>query len=247
MNKNNDRDNHSSLTFTNVSVRYPGNPTASIENISFTLKKSSINMLIGPNGSGKSTIIKAILNLVSFTGSIDFLPKNINQQIGYVPQYSKLPTHIPITVEEILKLSLANYSFSKKMIIQQIESVLKMVGLDGFESQQFRNLSGGQQQRVLISRALLNNPSLLILDEPESSIDNANRESFYFLLKKIKNENHSTILISTHALDNVLNFADQVICVNKIIICQGLPNETLSDLNLKRLYDINHKQHLHNH
>ncbi len=247
MNNINDNDNQSSLTLTNVSVRYPGSPTASIENISFTLKKSTITMLIGPNGSGKSTIIKAILNLLNFTGSIDFLPKNSNQNIGYVPQYSKLPTHIPITVAEILQLSLSNYSFSKKMINQQIQSALKMVDLEGFENQQFRNLSGGQQQRVLISRALLNNPSLLILDEPESSIDNANRELFYSLLKKIKNENHSTILISTHALDNVLNFADQVICVNKSIICQGLPNETLSEVNLKRLYDINHKQHLHIH
>lgn len=228
-----------------VSVKYPGNKKYSIENISFSLYENSITALIGPNGSGKSTLIKAILGFIDFEGSVRFEEKDIAgkyKEIGYVPQRFAFDTNFPITVHEFLHMSCAKRSFDA-----EIDNLLKEVNMKGKDNQLLSSLSGGQLQKLLLVRSLLQNPKLLILDEPEAGVDAGSEASFYKLLKKLVDKNKLTVLMATHELDIVSAFASQVICINKTLVCNGSPKNVLSENMFEKLYGYNLKFYGHNH
>ncbi|RMD50776.1 metal ABC transporter ATP-binding protein [Candidatus Parcubacteria bacterium] len=206
-----------------------------LKNVSFTVPQGSITAIIGPNGSGKTTLLKAILEIINIQkGKVLFFGKKlttIRQDIGYVPQKFAFEKNFPITVYEFLNLARQNQP--QKIIREKI----KEVGLTPLIlEKQLGALSGGQLQRVLIAQALFDDPKLLIMDEPSAGIDTVGEQIFYKIIEHLNKEHNTTIIIVSHDINFVANSVDQVICINKTVICNDTPKIALSDANLKKLF-----------
>lgn len=242
--------NNQSLEIKNLSVRYPSQHENAIEDIEFSVPKGSITMLIGPNGSGKTTIMRAILNLVSYEGEILVLGKPLAEvygKVGYVPQRFTFDETFPMTVEEFISLSLTTYYQSKHERLMHMHNSLELVGAHEFHSQLLSDLSGGQLQRVLLARALSHQPQLLLLDEPESGVDVAGEQTFYDVVQHLVNEQGISAIVSSHELDIVYAYATQVICVNKRMFCRGIPQKVLNHEMFVDLYGRDLKFYGHQH
>ncbi len=173
-----------------------------LKDISFKLNSGDFLAVIGNNGSGKSTLIKCILG-INKTGSkqiylddIDITTFKNFINIGYVPQkFDDFNYEFPITVNEILHASnISNISEDKKL------ELLDKIGILELQNENINNLSGGQLQRVFIVRSLMNNPKMLILDEPTVGVDQTNVEAFYKTVNEL-NKDGITIILITHNIN----------------------------------------------
>jgi len=216
----------------NLTVSY--NNDQVLEDISLSIPKGSIAVIIGPNGSGKTTLLKAMLGLVSATsGSVSVLgstPDKVVGKVGYVPQRFDFDKTFPITVSEFLRFSCPTCSEEK------FTEYLTHLEIKSMENALIGNLSGGQLQRVLIVRAMLHQPEILYLDEPASGIDIGGEKNFFQLISHIHKEHGTTIVMVSHEIDFVYSFADQVICVNRQLLCSGTPPQALTPEMLRKLY-----------
>jgi len=210
------------LEVKNLSFAYSKDLT--LKNINFKLNRGDFFAITGPNGGGKSTLIKLILNLLKPKSGEIIFSKNINNllDIGYVPQNTNINLEFPISVLDVVMMgngskhkklkSLFNVGYSN-FEIECAKNSLKQVGMEEFINKKISQLSGGQRQRVMIARALCSHPKLLILDEPTSNIDIKGQKEIYKLLKKL-NE-HITILVVTHDLTVISNYANKVLYINQ--------------------------------
>lgn len=218
----------------NLSVDY-GRQTI-LSHVSFEINHGEIAAVIGPNGSGKTTLIRAILGLMQISHGdvyIDGEPvSHVRAQIGYVPQRFYFDPNFPITVREYLNLQKSNNY--KNELTQK----LKEVGLDASVlREQLGSLSGGQLQRVLIAQATIHHPKLLILDEPSTGIDIVGEQQFYELIKNQRDKHGTTVILVSHDIAVISKVVDQVICVNKKLICFGPPKQALTQEKLSELYE----------
>lgn len=190
----------------NVSFSYGHDEV--FRSINLTINKGDFVGIIGKNGSGKTTLLKLLLNqLKPSTGQIKY-KKGL--KIGYVEQITMSSDNtFPASVLEIVLLGLHNslprFSFYNQSHKKIALLALEQVGLKGFEKKQIANLSGGQQQKVLIAKTLVEDPEILILDEPTTGIDSQSQNEFFQLLKHLNQKHDKTILIVTHSIDKVLH------------------------------------------
>jgi len=224
-----------------LSVTYPKIKQAVVSDVSFSLPKGKILMIVGPNGSGKSTLVKAILGLVESRGQVQVFGHKVEQeyhQIGYLPQNFSFDTSFPITVEEFLNISLAECSCEECLRDPKnsIKKALTQVGAQKLLSSMMSELSGGQMQRVLLAKSIVHSPKLLILDEPEAGIDHAGEESIFSLVSQMVKESHMTAILVSHDLDYVKKYADLVLVINKKIISYGPVGSALSSQVIKKIY-----------
>jgi zinc transport system ATP-binding protein len=226
-----------------------------LDNISFTIDEGDILGIIGPNGAGKTTLFSCMLGLLDdYTGTIKILGDDIKKKngkvfksIGYIPQKKTIEQNFPATVEEIVSLGITTIGKTSK---EKIALALETVGLLAQKDSRVGELSGGQQQRVLIAKAMVNNPKLLILDEPVTGIDLEMQNRFYSLLKKLNQENKITIIWASHDLDAVNRFATSVACINRSMFFHGKAYEFFENPDLLKAYSESSMQahmHLHNH
>lgn len=188
------------LEVSNLGVRLQGRTL--LENISFRVSKGSTLSIVGPNGSGKTTLFKALLNLIPHTGTINW---NGDVRIGYVPQ-GLVTTDLPIKVKEFLK-------FKCKA---DFESCTSLVGLErSILDQRLGLLSGGELQRVLIAWAIVDNPNVLLLDEPTSGVDIGAEEPIYNKVKGLKEKLGITTLLISHNMHVVMHYSDYILALNK--------------------------------
>ena len=173
-----------------------------LKDISFNLKTGDFLAVIGNNGSGKSTLIKCILGInkipteTILLDDVDITEYKNYRNIGYVPQkFDDFNYEFPITVNEILQVS----KYTDFTEDQKLE-LLDKVGILELQNENINNLSGGQLQRVFIARSLMNDPKLLILDEPTVGVDRENVERFYKILNEL-NEEGITIMLITHNIN----------------------------------------------
>lgn len=179
--------------------------------------------IIGPNGGGKTTLIKCILGLHHpLQGHIRFYKKGqevseIN--MGYLPQYNSIDKKFPISVYEVVLSGLSKQkSLFRRYSKEQHEQVRQMIvrmGLEGLEERSIGSLSGGQLQRALLGRALVSNPEVVILDEPNTYIDKRFEAKLYSLLEEI-NQERAIILVS-HDIGTVLKNVKTIACVNETV------------------------------
>lgn len=217
-----------------------------IENITFSVEEGSIVAIIGPNGAGKTTLVKALLGLLPHAaGSISFFGhsgkhKNSRPKVGYVPQRLQFDRTFPLTVSELLSFTVPPiYSFpfrKKKKEKEYIHKLLEMVGVQDLAERSIGRLSGGELQRVMIAKAIVNNPKILFLDEPASGVDIEGQERFYDLIRRLNKEQGLTVILISHDLNIVYRFADNVLCMNRKLICSGKPAEALTDEVIKSVY-----------
>ncbi len=194
-----------------------------LKDIHFSMDSTDFVAVIGPNGGGKSTFIKVIMGLLSPTsGQVSLFGKSSEKgrlNVGYLPQLNDIDLSYPITVEEVVSLAKLQGNLWKKMTRQDKQAtadVLEKVGIGDLAKKALGRLSGGQKQRVFIARALINNPKLLILDEPTASIDASAEHNFYTLLKELHKQ--MGILMISHDLSAVAQLVNKIACLNQKLI-----------------------------
>jgi zinc transport system ATP-binding protein len=232
------------------SVTYNYNSESVLENVSFDVEEGDFLGIIGPNGAGKTTLFHCMLGLLnSYSGKITILNqdikkyKKIYRKIGYIPQKKSIDQKFPLTVKELVSLSLPRNT-SKNIVLE----ILKQVGLYKLKNKTIGQLSGGQQQRVLIAKALVNNPIILMLDEPTNELDHKSQNDFYSLLKELNEKNKITIIWSSHDMDAVNKYANKVSCINKRMFFHGDKGEFFSsEDHLKNYSESKMQIHMHSH
>lgn len=178
-----------------------------LKDISFKINSGDFLAVIGNNGSGKSTLIKCILGINKiatgqvFLDDIDVTLFSNFINIGYVPQkFDDFNYEFPITVDEILRASNVRRISEDKLL-----ELLDRVGILELQNENINNLSGGQLQRVFIVRSLMNNPKMLILDEPTVGVDRRNVDAFYKTVNELNDEGITVILITHNIHESTAN------------------------------------------
>ena len=215
-----------------------------LQDIHLQVNKGEIVTLIGPNGAGKSTLIKTVLGLIR--PSRGFVHKKKGLRMGYMPQKLFIESYMPLSVARFLALAPV-YALKKT---QEIIEELKLSSLLAHPMQE---ISGGEFQRVLLARALLNDPELLVLDEPAQGVDVMGQQALYQLIVDIRDRWQCGILMVSHDLHLVMAGTDSVICLNKHICCSGLPSAVSQHPEFLRLFGVQEPlglavyTHRHNH
>ena len=194
-----------------------------LEDINFKVKKGTSLAVVGPNGGGKTTLFRALLNLVPYTGTIKW---NDEVRIGYVPQ-SLVSTDLPISVEEFLRFKCKT----------DFDTCIKSVGLEkDILRQTLGSLSGGELQRVLIAWAIVDNPTVLLFDEPTSGVDIGAEEPIYDKVNNLKKEVGITLFLISHNMHVVMHYADYVLALNKRVLFFGDRNSLTHSQLLSIIY-----------
>lgn len=219
-----------------------------LQDVNLDIKQGTFMGLVGPNGGGKTTLIRIILGLLEPTaGNVYLLDKTISKfhdwnRIGFVSQKANtFNKGFPATVFEVVSMGLtAKIGYLKFMNKQHKQKVLEAIGMVDMRKYAYTNigeLSGGQQQRIFIARALVSEPSLLILDEPTVGIDYKNVERFYELLHELNTKQNLTLLLVTHDTGVMTKYASNIVCLNKTLHFHGNTKE-YSQLSTKDLSEI---------
>lgn len=228
--------NQEILRVENLSVNF-GNEKI-LRNLSFSVNKGETLVVLGPNGAGKSTLFKALLNLIPYKGTVIWNSKKI----------SYLPSQELFTRKNLPPLSIEEFFGFKNVSLQKTEKILNQVGLNKrILKKQFNELSTGQFQRMTIAWGLVDDPEVLLFDEPTSGIDIGGEETIYSLLHKFWKNRNLTILLITHDLNIVWEHSDKVLCLNKKQFCMGKPKEVLTPEGLEKLYETGIKYYEHGH
>jgi zinc transport system ATP-binding protein len=231
-----------------LTVQYPD--VKALDDVSFTVNKGDFLGIIGPNGAGKSTLFTSMLGLhTKYKGTIKFFGEDIKkskdylQEIGYVPQKPIFEKNFPATVNDVVRMGLRKESDENK-----IDEILQQLWIHELSKKRIGELSGGQQQRVFIAKALVNNPKLLILDEPVTGIDQQSIDLFYSILKGLNAKQKITIIWSSHDLDAVNQLANHVACLNRTLFFHGESDEFFENDELVKQYsEASMQEHMHHH
>ncbi len=231
-----------------LTVQYPD--VKALDDVSFTVKKGDFLGIIGPNGAGKSTLFASMLGLhTKYKGTIKFFGKDIRKskdylkEIGYVPQKPIFEKNFPATVNDVVRMGLKKESDANK-----IDEILQQLWIHELSKKRIGELSGGQQQRVFIAKALVNNPKLLILDEPVTGIDQQSIDLFYSILRELNSKQKITIIWSSHDLDAVNQLANHVACLNRTLFFHGESDEFFENDELVKQYsEASMQEHMHHH
>jgi iron complex transport system ATP-binding protein len=237
------------LQVQNLSFSYsPDKPT--LRNISLSLEAGKILALLGPNGSGKSTLLKLLIaHLSPNSGSItlDSQPlhkiprRQLARKLAYLPQ---TPSHDPAhTVLDHLRLGRAPYlpllGLESQHDLDLIQKTSQLLDLADFLHRPIDHLSGGQRQRVFVARCLIQEPRILLLDEPGTFLDLQHQVDLLKLLKQLAKEQNLSILLASHDLNTSAHFADELILLHHgAIAAQGPPDKVLLPNILTPIYGL---------
>lgn len=191
-----------------------------LSKVNLAISEKEIVTLIGPNGAGKTSLVKVVLGLTKPTaGNIEKAKK---LRVGYMPQQVNVEPTLPLTVERFLKLVKGN---SKKDTL----NALSRVGISHLQKSPVQHISGGEMQRVLLARALLNQPQILVLDEPVQGVDVSGQGEMYDMISTLRDELGCGVLMVSHDLHLVMAATDTVICLNQHVCCSGHPEHVSQD------------------
>ena len=218
----------------NLTVAYGEN--IALENLNLDVEVGSLMALVGPNGAGKSTLIKTILKfLKQITGEIKINGKTL----AYVPQRNSVDWDFPTTLFDVVEMGCyGRVGLFKRVNKEEKQKVLKaieQVGMLDFKDRQISELSGGQQQRTFIARALVQEADIYLMDEPFQGVDSTTEKSIVNILKKLKLEG-KTLIIVHHDLQTVPTYFESVTFINKTVIATGKVKEIYTQENIDKTY-----------
>lgn len=232
------------LHLSGVTLGYPG--VIALSKVDFSINRGEFLGIIGPNGSGKSTLLKGILGLLPplegdiFLFGTSYKNNNIRKKIGYVPQKSRNEAGFPASVKEVVMMGLYSQigwlRHPQSIHHQMVERSLARVGMAELSNRPIGELSGGQYQKVMIARALVNEPELLVLDEPTAAVDISAQRAILELLEKLNRELGMTILMVSHDINEIVHFCDRILLLNGTVCAFGTPAEVLTKEHLKSVY-----------
>ncbi len=188
-----------------------------LRDVSLNVRDDDFLGIIGPNGGGKTTLLKLILGLLKpQSGEIKFCDSKLKMKIGYMPQTNYIDKQFPILVKETVASGLiSERNLSKQEIKSKVEEMIVQMGLEEIRNKPIGEISGGQLQRTLLSRAIINQPKLLILDEPNSYVDKRFETHFYEILQEINKK--TVIILVSHDIGTVISTVKNIACVNETL------------------------------
>jgi ABC-type Mn2+/Zn2+ transport system ATPase subunit len=222
------------LKVDNLTVKYNGK--YALEDVSFSVQQGERVAIVGPNGAGKSTLFKALVGLLHPTrGTL-----NANgAEFGYVTQRSVVDWSFPVTVHDtvmmgrIAKMGWLRWQRPRDREI--VRQCLSQVGMLEYANTQIAQLSGGQQQRVFIARALAQEATILLMDEPFSGVDAPSTEAIMEIVEHLP-DHGVTVMVSTHDLNLAAERFDRLALLNRQMIAYGPPQEVISSHSLAAAY-----------
>lgn len=225
-----------------------------LEDISFQVERGDYVGIVGPNGSGKSTLVKALLGLVTISkGSASLFGTPLSNfkdwhKVGYLPQSLHLVNPVfPATVHETVGLGLLSLKRFPKRLTRddknKIDITLDELGILDLKLKLIGELSGGQLQRVLLARAIVNDPELLVLDEPTAALDPETRGRFYAMISDINRSRGVTVLLVTHDSGTIGEHASKMLYLDKKLLFYGSFDEFCHSPEMSSMFG-EHSQHL---
>lgn len=211
------------LKVADLNVRLQNQPI--LEHLTFDAKKGTTLAVLGPNGAGKSVLFRVLLGLLPHDGTVEWTEK---VKIGYVPQNVAI-SDIPISVREFLSIgkSGSNPEAALNLVKLQDKKILdKRLGV----------LSGGELRRVLIAWALIDDPNVLLLDEPTTGVDVGSEEPIFLMLDGIKKNKGITTLLITHDIHIVQEYSDYLLAINKCMTFFGKSAEIANMATQQTIY-----------
>ncbi len=211
------------LTVEHVCFRYDNVPT--LDDVTFEVLDGEFVGIFGPNGGGKTTLLKLIMGMLKPQSGVIRLfgqpPKETRHLIGYVPQAMRFDRDFPISALEVVMMGclkkLNVWGRYPKEVEHKAVHALERVGLAHKAKSSFGTLSGGEAQRTLIARAIVDEPKLLVLDEPTASVDPQAQQGIYQQLAELNQT--MTILMVTHDLQTIVDKVGKLLCVHRQVNC----------------------------
>ena len=239
-----------SLKAKNISFSYKKGPLI-LDSVSLELSPGTMTALVGQNGSGKSTLLKCINGILTpaeghliweSENLLSLSPRERSRIMSYVPQ--TIPDSLSFRVFDVVLMGRRPYANWMRWGVRssdrkKIFSTLERLGLEDFCFRNYSELSGGQQQKVLIARALVQEPRLLIMDEPTSNLDLRHQQDILNLLKKTASETGISVLLSAHDLNLVMNYADRLEMLRAgRILHSGPVDKVLTSENIREIFEV---------
>lgn len=233
----------------NLSYKYTNAKELAINNISFDVKGGEILGIVGPNGSGKSTLLKLLSGILKpFSGKILLLDEDISrikqkliaQKLAVVPQNGIIG--FPFTAQDIVLMGRSPHlnliESEKKRDFEVVKWAMEQTNSFSFRNHKINELSGGERQRVFIARALAQEPTIMLLDEPTSHLDLKYQIEVFDLIRRLNRENQITVVVVSHDLNLAGEYCERLILLkNGIIFNIGAPEEVITEDIIKRVYD----------
>ncbi|GAB6069854.1 manganese ABC transporter ATP-binding protein MntB [Thiomicrorhabdus hydrogeniphila] len=237
----NQNNNISPLTVENLSMRYHHKPV--LTDVSFSIPAGKTIAIVGPNGAGKSSLLKGIMGLEPIIeGQVSFFGEPLKQKrlsTAYVPQREEIDWDFPINLMDVVLMGrqghLKVWQRPSKIDIEIAEQALKDLQMWDFRDRQISQLSGGQQQRVFLARALAQQATLYLMDEPFAGVDVSTEKAIIELFKNLKSQG-KTIVCVHHDLNTVGEYFDWIIFINARLVAAGPVEEVLTKENLNKTY-----------
>ncbi|OPY54623.1 MAG: Cobalamin import ATP-binding protein BtuD [Methanosaeta sp. PtaU1.Bin112] len=243
-----------SIRIDEVSMTYGSSKI--LDSVSLSIGKGSVVTMVGPNGCGKTTLLKIINNLlkpdkgrVLVEGmEVNSMPSHrLARIMGYVPQGHRIS--FPFKVRDVVITGrmpyISAFSSPKREDLERTEQALSLVGISGLADQPYTQISGGERQLVMIARAMVQQPSVLLLDEPTSYLDFKNQISTLKMIKEISRNRGVTVVMTLHDPNHALMFSDEIVLLRKLngsreenVIAFGSPNETMTPQNIQAAYGM---------
>ena len=225
----------------NLTVLYGRKPA--IWNVDFKLPEGHVIGIMGPNGSGKSTLLKAIMGVVKpttgYTKLYDQELEKVRHKVSYVPQRQEIDWDFPASVWDVVSMGRFRVRGIFKRLTSEDNDIIKeslgKVNMLGFAKRQISQLSGGQQQRVFLARALAQQGELFLMDEPFAGVDVATEELIIDLLKDMKS-NGKTLIIVHHDLHTAQSYFDHLVLMNTRLVACGKTSDVFTDQILTDTY-----------
>ncbi len=222
-----------------------------LEDVSLAVQRGEFLGIVGPNAGGKTTLLRLLLGeLKPDHGRVRVLgrkPAEARQLIGYVPQYPMFQRDFPITVRQVVlmgRLTPRSPGFRYgREDHRVVERTMRQVEIADIADRSIGSLSGGQTQRVLLARALVGEPSLLVLDEPTANIDQRRETDIFDLLRELNRE--ITIIVVSHDIGFISSYVTRVACLNRTLLCHSTAE--LDADTITRMYGghVHRVEHLH--
>jgi len=225
-----------------VTCGYDGEPV--LRDVTLAIPRGGFVGIVGPSGAGKTTLLRSIVGVVPrVEGRITVggrpVGRGATPGVGWVPQLETVDWQFPATVREVVLMGRWAerrwQAWASKDDRQRVDRLLDRLGIGGLADRHIRQLSGGQQQRVFLARAMIGDPSLLLLDEPTSGVDLKTRDDILHLLAEL-NADGITIVLTTHELNTVAAHLPWVVCVNGRVIAEGDPDQIFTSAILGLTY-----------